>query len=248
MKIRKPFIKTETLASTNDYALDMIAHRKAAEGMVIMAVNQEKGKGLENNKWESEPGKNLTISIIIQPETLIPARQFMLNKITSLAVRDFVLAQLPQQQVYVKWPNDVYIENKKVAGILINNTIEGNKITWSVVGIGVNINQTVFRSNAPNPVSLKQISRNDHPLDVCLQELCDAFEKRYTQLSDGKSAIVDNDYLQALYRFGTLSHFICKGKEIEAEITGIGEFGHLCLQTLQGEYLQCDLKEIKFRD
>ncbi|HHN48489.1 MAG TPA: biotin--[acetyl-CoA-carboxylase] ligase, partial [Bacteroidales bacterium] len=165
MKVLKPPVRLDTTPSTNAYANMLIKKNKALNGMLITAVAQTAGKGQDKNFWESKPNENLTISIIVKPYNLMPARQFILNKITSLAIRDFVMMHLKDVAVSIKWPNDVYADDQKIAGILISNTIEGQEITWSVIGIGVNINQTKFESPAPNPVSLKLLSGANYVLD-----------------------------------------------------------------------------------
>lgn len=246
MKTGTPLIRLKSVDSTNHYAALLINQQNAVNGMAITAFEQTLGKGQDQNQWESKAGENLTISILVQPKGHLPARQFMLNKITSLAVSDFVGKHLNAESVRIKWPNDVYISDKKVAGILINNTIEGQEITWSVIGIGININQTVFESNAPNPVSLKQISGIEYDLEECLQEFCEAFDFRLAQLLDKKFKLIDSDYLGALYRNGIFADYIFKSRVLKARITGIGEFGHLQLETTDGDQLHCDMKEIAF--
>lgn len=246
MKAGTPLIRLKSVDSTNQYAVSLINQQKAVNGMVITACEQTSGKGQDQNRWESKAGENLTISILIQPKGLLPARQFMLNKITSLAVSDFVGNQLNAEDVRIKWPNDIYTCDKKIAGILINNTIEGQEITWSVIGIGININQTVFESNAPNPVSLKQISGKNYNLDECLQQVCEAFDFRFTQLHNKLYELIDSEYLGALYRSGIFADYVFRNKILKARITGIGEFGHLQIETADGDQLDCDMKEISF--
>lgn len=246
MKVGSPIISLNRINSTNDYALKLINDKKATTGMVVSAFEQTSGKGLESNTWESEAGKNLTISIIVKPKGLPPEKQFMLNKITALAVRDFANKMLKRTDVLIKWPNDIYMGNKKLSGILISNIIEGQAISWSVVGIGVNINQKIFRSDAPNPVSMIHASGREFNLDLCLKSLCDIFEEWFTQLMEKNHQKIDAKYLKAQYRLGVFSEFIFKNRLLEARITGIGEFGHLLLETTDGSLLSCDLKEVKY--
>jgi BirA family biotin operon repressor/biotin-[acetyl-CoA-carboxylase] ligase len=246
MKLLSPPVKLSTVTSTNDYAARLIKDKRALQGMVISADHQTHGRGQENNRWESQSGKNLTISIIFQPNMLLASRQFVLNKITSLAIRDFLLEAPGNENISIKWPNDVYIGDRKAAGVLISNIIEGNLISWSVIGIGVNINQTRFNDAGPNPVSLRQISGLDYDLDECLKILCHSMERRLQQLIDKKYEEIDLEYFKVLYRSGLLAQFLYKGQRIEAKIKGIGEFGHLQLETAEGEFLHCDLKEIIF--
>lgn len=235
----------ESLPSTNAYASSLIDGGCAADGLVIVTRLQTAGKGQNQNQWESQAGENLTFSIIIQPGYLMPARQFMLTKVASLAVQDFVSSQINASPVRIKWPNDVYVGNKKIAGILISNTLMGNTIAWSVIGIGLNVNQTSFLSNAPNPVSLKQISGRHFILDDCLNQFLGCFDIRRQQLKNHEFHKLDTEYHHSLYRLGVFSRFIYQGAEIEAKIAGTGEYGHLCLITRSGSEIQCEQREIK---
>jgi BirA family transcriptional regulator, biotin operon repressor / biotin---[acetyl-CoA-carboxylase] ligase len=246
MKVLKPPVRLDTTPSTNEYANMLIKKNKALNGMLIATAAQTAGRGQDQNHWESKPGENLTLSIIVKPRNLMPAMQFMLNKTTSLAILDFAMMYLKNVAVRIKWPNDVYAGDKKIAGILISNTIEGQEIKWSVIGVGININQTKFESDAPNPVSLKLLSGENYELDDCLDELCRAFEKRISMLLENNYRQIDLDYLGALYLYGEYAGFLYKGQKLKARITGIGEFGHLELETTGKEKLLCDLKEIKF--
>jgi len=246
MNVLKPPLRLDVTTSTNDFAASLIQQGNAVNGMVITTLNQTAGKGLDQNRWESSPGENLTISIIIQPTGLHPGRQFQLNKITSLAVRDFVKRYFPEEPVNIKWPNDIYIADRKNAGILISNTIVGQEITWSVLGVGLNINQTKFESDAPNPVSFKQLSGIKYDLSQCLDSLCVIFDSRLKVFLNKEYHAIDSEYLEALYRFEENSQFIYKDQIIEAKITGVGEFGHLMLQTAGGKLIACDLKEVRF--
>ncbi|MBE0662747.1 MAG: biotin--[acetyl-CoA-carboxylase] ligase [Bacteroidales bacterium] len=245
MKIGSPIIHVQSVSSTNTHAAEVISRNEAVNGMVINALEQTEGKGQNQNRWESRAGENLTFSIVVQPTGLPSSKQFLLNKMASLALKDFVQAHLTDSDIRIKWPNDIYCNNRKIAGILINNTILGEKITWTILGVGINVNQTVFLSDAPNPVSLKMISGIHYDLELCLKMLCHYIEIRFKQLLEKKYTKIDQDYIGSLYRFGMLSDFVYKGQAIKAKITGIGEFGHLELETLQGRKLSCDLNEVK---
>lgn len=246
MRVKTGFrvIVLPSVSSTNAYAAELIARGEADDRLVIMAIEQTAGKGQDSNGWESEAGKNLTVSILLKPAGLLPAKQFMLNKIASLAVYDFLTQKLTDEKASIKWPNDVYIGNRKAAGILINNTIVGNEIIWSVTGIGLNINQTKFLSDAPNPVSLKEATSKTYYLDDCLNELCACYNVWIRNLLDMNYDLIDHKYLQSLYRLNVQTNFDYKGKLIKARIAGVGEFGHLLLKLPDGSELTCDLKEI----
>ena len=145
-------IKLDEIDSTNNYTSKLLANSNVIEGTVVVAKAQSSGRGQLSNQWESEYGKNILASFVFYPKFLPVQQQFLLSKVIALGVRD--LLTLFVDKVKVKWPNDIYIDNKKVAGILIENSIMGHTLESSIAGVGININQTVFLSDAPNPVSL----------------------------------------------------------------------------------------------
>lgn len=234
------------LESTNLTAAELLKNKEVKEGAVIVSTYQNQGKGQEGNDWESEAGKNLLISVVLKPGFLKPEKQFALNKIVSLAVVEFVGKLLPNEVVKIKWPNDIYIGDKKVAGILITNSITGNTFDSSVVGIGINLNQKFFLSNAPNPVSVYQISRKQYDLEESLDLLLEIFNRWYKLLENGLFNSIDKNYLTSLYRFEEYHAFKIGAKEIEAKITDISKYGRLLLKGKNLKTYECDLKEVEF--
>jgi BirA family biotin operon repressor/biotin-[acetyl-CoA-carboxylase] ligase len=237
-------IRLAETGSTNSYAIDLLSKERPAEGTVIIAGKQSNGRGTDTNTWESEAGKNLTFSLILYP-TFSADQQFVLNKAISLGICDYLQAALPGHKVSIKWPNDIYIGDKKACGILIQNSVMGNSLVCVVVGIGLNVNQTVFTSDAPNPVSMKMSSGVDYDLDAVLQSLLFAVSKRYAQVKPDTNRKIENDYLSVLYRFREWHHYIVKGVNLLARITGTSPYGQLLLATEAGEDLVCDLREVK---
>ncbi|MFZ4707442.1 MAG: biotin--[acetyl-CoA-carboxylase] ligase [Bacteroidales bacterium] len=231
--------------STNSYAINLLSEKRPAEGCVILADYQTKGRGTDSNSWESEMGKNLTFSLILYP-AFTADRQFVLNKAISLGICDYLQSALTDHTVSIKWPNDIYIADKKACGILIQNSVIGNRLDYVVVGIGLNVNQTVFVSDAPNPVSMHMASGLHYMLSAVLDQLLVFIMKRYVQVSQGESARVEADYLSVLYRYMKWHYFVVKGKSLVARITGTNAYGQLELETEAGEELVCDLKEVKF--
>lgn len=152
-------IEIDTVESTNSLMkerLDTLPH-----GTVIQAREQTAGRGQRGNTWEAEPGMNVTMSLLLKDLPVEPRRQFAISEAVALAVADAVARRLPPalaSHVAVKWPNDIYVDDRKIAGILIECGIRGAELTYAVAGIGLNINQTIFRSDAPNPVSLRQLA------------------------------------------------------------------------------------------
>ena len=241
----KQILHFDNVESTNTTANEMLIQEKIEEGFAIVSSFQEAGKGMDTNQWESEFGKNLLLSFLVCPDFLKPEEQFFLNKVVSLAVADLVKEKLPRMEVKIKWPNDIYVEDRKIAGILINNSIIGNKMSSSVIGIGLNVNQTVFESDAPNPVSLKMLLKKECKLDLILYRLSDYINLRFRGLMRDRSKI-DKAYLKKLYRFDTFANYKIGAKVIEAKITGLDKYGKLCLETKDPKKYCCDLKEVEF--
>ena len=231
--------------STNEYALSLLSKNKPAEGTVISTSNQFAGRGQIGSGWESEPGKNIALSVILYPTFLPIAQQFLLNQSISLAVFDLVKEYFPQK-TKIKWPNDIYIYKKKVAGILIQNSISGTQIRSSVVGIGINVNQVLFTSGAPNPTSFKLESGKELDIDKIISKLCHCIENRYLKLKSRNLVPLQADYLKHLYRYQKECTFQRpNGQIFTGIITGIADSGQLQVETT-GKTETFGLKEIKF--
>jgi BirA family biotin operon repressor/biotin-[acetyl-CoA-carboxylase] ligase len=231
--------------STNSYAIELLSKERPEEVCVIITDHQTKGKGTDTNIWESEMGKNLTFSIILYP-IIAADQQFILNKAISLGIYDFLVALLPGHKVSIKWPNDLYIEEKKACGILIQNSIIGNKLDYMVVGIGLNVNQSYFRGDAPNPVSLKMVTGAEYNLAELLQKLLHSIFERYSYTSPETTKKVESDYQKALYRLEEWHEYLVTEKKVFAKITGTTAYGQLVLENESGVKIICDLKEVKF--
>jgi BirA family transcriptional regulator, biotin operon repressor / biotin---[acetyl-CoA-carboxylase] ligase len=238
-------IRLPETSSTNSATIELLSKERPGEGSAIITDHQTDGRGIDTNRWESEKGMNLTFSLILYP-TFTADHQFILNKAISLGIYDFLVAELPGHKVSIKWPNDIYIGNKKACGILIQNSVIGNKLDYVVVGIGLNVNQTHFRSNAPNPVSLKMISGKDYDLEEILQGLLQFVSKRYSLVQPQTFQEVENDYQFALYRRMEWYDYLLKGSKVHARITGTNAYGQLLLETKSEQIYVCDLKEVKF--
>ncbi len=268
--IGKNCIEVEKTDSTNSYLARLLIadlipspspkEKGVFEGTVVVAKQQEEGRGQRGTSWHSEAGKNLTLSILLQPTFLRAEDQFQLNKAVSLGVAEFVLAVLSpffednrnrlgaklEGDVKIKWPNDIYMGDKKVAGILIENSVNGKVLQQSIIGIGINVNQDKFSTERPNPASLKLISGKEFDLGECLSELCSCIEKRYLQLKANHLAEIDKEYLENLYRFGEWAQYNYKGEMQKAKIKGVTKFGKLILKTENEQVLECDFKEVAF--
>ena len=170
-----PLIHINETNSTNNYLQSLCSEQKVEELTVVVADFQTSGRGQRGNSWESDPGKNLLFSTVIFPEFLEARRQFLISQIISLAIKEEL--DTYTTDISIKWPNDIYWKEKKICGMLIENDLMGRNISQSIIGIGININQEIFHSSAPNPVSLLQITecppRQKRPLlsttTCCLQ-------------------------------------------------------------------------------
>ncbi len=233
------------LDSTNQFATEYLSKNNPSEGTVISTHCQDKGRGQIGSQWESEPDKNISLSVILYPNFVEIQQQFLLSQTISLGVFDFIRKHLGQN-IKVKWPNDIYVKDKKVAGTLIQNTLTANKFQSSVVGIGININQQTFLSDAPNPTSFKMETGKDFDLDEMTKDLCWAVEKRYLQLRAQQKQIIQQDYLNNLYRFMEDGLFQRPdGTIFNGKIIGVTEQGKLRLVHNKGEEL-FEIKEVKF--
>ncbi|MFC2096308.1 biotin--[acetyl-CoA-carboxylase] ligase [Bacteroidota bacterium] len=237
-------IKLNSVDSTNDHFANLIKESTFAEGSILSSLHQEAGKGHGSNTWESEKGKNVLLSMVLYPNFLPIDKNFLISKIVSLGIANYLLAKT--NFVKIKWPNDIYYQNNKLAGILIENTIKGSNINQSIVGIGLNLNQIAFVSEAPNPLSLQQITGRTYSIDQEIIKLRNNIRFFYDKLRAGKYDEINKDYLKCLYRFNELHTFSSSNKNFKAKITGISEYGHLQVTTESQEPKEFDFKEIEF--
>lgn len=164
------YIKLDTVKSTSSYLAEHIDGK--AHGTVVTTREQTAGRGQRGNSWEAEPGKNLTFSILLKPKYIKAQQQFYVSEIVSIAIVDVLKKLITNKNVLIKWPNDIYVDNDKICGILIENALMGNSIDRSIAGIGININQRKFLSDAPNPISLFNIIGKETDLDLILGNVC----------------------------------------------------------------------------
>ena len=231
--------------STNDYLKELLKHDQPAEGTMVLADHQTAGKGLDTNTWESESGKNLLMSLVFYPDFVPADRQFVISMAVALGICDYLEDQLPDDDILIKWPNDIYAGREKIAGILITNEILGLKIEHVIVGIGLNMNQENFSENIPNPISLAMLTGNYFDLEAEARRLRDCVAVRYEQLREGLYDRIRADYLDRLLGLNESRKYLYKGNKIEGVITGVDEYGRLQLETGGGEIV-CDLKDITY--
>ncbi|MFT2008356.1 biotin--[acetyl-CoA-carboxylase] ligase [Pontibacter sp. 13R65] len=231
-----------TCASTNTEAHQLLIKNEATEGCVVLTAQQTQGRGQRGNSWEADPGKNITLSVILSPTFLSVRQQFYLNMAVSLAVLDLVREQ-GLEKTQVKWPNDLYFEDSKIGGILIENTIHSHNLQHSIVGIGLNVNQTNFSS--PLASSLAAVLQQEVPLEQVTCRLLELLEKRYLELRADRLAKLKFDYLQGLYRYQESHTFVVAGEQVQGQIQGVTEEGRLAVE-INRELRYFGFKEISF--
>lgn len=232
--------------STNQYLQELCHNEAPREGVVVSANFQTAGKGQRGNCWEAERDMNLLFSLLLRPTHLHPARQFVLSQLVSLAIVEVLSSYA--KGFCVKWPNDIYWHDSKIAGILIENELYGSTIGQCVVGVGLNVNQVLFLSDAPNPVSLRQIVGVEVDREVLLHAVIERVLALYDAHSIGELSESDlaASYFEVLYRNKGYHRYESEGCVFEAAINGVEPDGHLVLATRKGEELRFAFKEVSF--
>ena len=205
--------------------------------LVVWAEFQTAGRGCGTNTWESERGKNLTFSVLLHPDGMAANRQFQISMRVSLALCEALGRHIGD--LSIKWPNDIYWRNGKIAGILIENRLQGSTIRDSIVGIGLNVNQREFCSDAPNPVSLWQICEHETDREELLRDFLEA-------LGSYLGREVRTEYLSRLYRRRGFHPYTDKDGAFMAEIADVEDDGHLVLRDEEGRERRYAFKEVQF--
>lgn len=234
-------IEYDEIGSTNTLA-EGIALKDLRDKQVILTYRQTQGRGQATNKWESTPGRNISMTIIFCPRRLEAGKQFAVSMVIALGCVDFLRRYV--DGVAVKWPNDVYVGDRKISGILIEHRIGGPYIQNSLCGIGVNINQERFLSDAPNPVSLLQLTNKEFVLRQVLGELLDCIGRRYRQIDN--YALLESDFLKFMYRANGIYDWEDANGRFRDSISGLDEYGQLVLKDIEGEQRIYAFKEVKY--
>ena len=237
-------VKLEETGSTNRFLNELLQKESIPEGTVVTAGYQVSGQGLGGTLWSSDPGANLLISVVFRPEFLPVKKIYLISKAIALAIKDFLNEEgIPAK---IKWPNDIYVGDWKICGVLIENSVRGTVILQSVCGIGLNVNQQVFSPDIPNPVSMKTITGKTYSLDECLIKLCRQLEKRYLQMKAQNFNLINNDYLKSLHRFYEMEPYESATEKFNAQIIDVEDEGRLVVKKENGAILRFAFKEIKF--
>ena len=226
--------------STNTLLWEMLRKEQLPEGFVVHTDYQTAGKGQTGNSWEAESGKNLLFSMVLYPQRIPSDELFLISQIVSLAIKKAL--EKYSNDIEVKWPNDIYWKNKKLAGILIENSFQGNKLK-TVIGIGLNVNQKTFYSDAPNPVSLGQITGHTLNRSQVLKSICENIMELYQELS---TEFIRTEYADILYRRNGFHPYKTETENFNANIVAVHPDGKLELETEQGERKGFYFKEVQF--
>ncbi len=236
-------LELDTTDSTNSYLkrYHAPAPRKVT---LVTAEYQTAGRGSASNKWESAAGKNLLFSLLTYPRIVEAERMFVLSEIISMAVCDALNEFVPGFRI--KWPNDIYYQDSKVAGLLIENELEGKVIAKCIMGVGINVNQTRFESDAPNPISLAQIMGHEVERRSVLKRVMDHFIRCYGLVESQRNEYVHNLYLNQLYRMQEEHEYEDATGRFRASIQTVEPTGHLVLLDTEERIRKYAFKEVQF--
>ena len=243
MFIGQQLIETDIVDSTNNFATNLISATNVPEGTVIMAREQTTGKGQRGNSWLSEPGRNLTISIVLYPHFLLPRQKFFLSMAVSVAIHEALASQL--DEIFIKWPNDIYAGKKKLGGILIENALSGNQIKSAIIGIGLNVNQLDFPGEI-NATSISLLTLKEEKLHFWLEKICQGLEAGYLALRSGQFMHLKKKYLESLLYINEERAFISNNLGITGKIRDVSEEGKLVIEHSDKIIAEYDIKEIRF--
>ena len=233
--------------STNSYAIEMLKNVNLAEGTLVHTAEQTEGRGQRGSVWKTEKTSNLTASLVLKPTFLDLKNQHYLYQISALACYDALAELLDSSQfdIKIKWPNDILVNNQKIAGILIENNIFNGQINWSVIGFGINVNQTIF-DEVFNATSLKLLLEKDLIIKDVLELFCTHFEKRYLQLKNNKFELIKADYLARFFRLNNWMDFEINGEIKKMFVQGMSEDGLLSLRDVYERSHSFDVKQVKW--
>jgi BirA family biotin operon repressor/biotin-[acetyl-CoA-carboxylase] ligase len=244
IQIGKNIIRLPQTDSTNSFASRLLDNSRPEEGTAIVAGFQNMGRGQRQSNWESERDKNLIVSFIFYP-MLNVSDYFLLNQVIALSVHETIKKEFIQN-VKIKWPNDIMVNDNKIAGILIENSIRGNSVIVSIAGLGINVNQVTFQKYEPPATSFYLETQKQYVLTGLFEKLCISLNKWYLALNDEDHEIITDSYCKALYRLNETHSYQLKNKKVKGVIRGVSHDGRLLLKTELGNFYELNFKEIKY--
>ncbi|MEO5649932.1 MAG: biotin--[acetyl-CoA-carboxylase] ligase [Ginsengibacter sp.] len=233
-----------SVGSTNNYAMALIRRGEVISGNAVFAIEQTQGKGRRNKKWNASAGENILMSIVSEMQWLPVSQQFELSAAVALACHDFLSGYL-SSGICIKWPNDLFINDSKAGGILIENLIQATLWQWSVMGIGININQVAFEECNLPPVSLKQITGKEYDVLQMVKELRGFVLKRMDDLKKNNFSKMLEEYNEKLYAKDRLVKLKKQNIVFQTTITGVSGSGQLITRDALERHFNFD--EIEFK-
>ena len=245
----------DEINSTNVYLYDKISENNDISDTVVVAAHQTAGRGMDKNRWESEAGKNLLFSMALKVNFLEAENQFKISQAVSVAIVETLQKIINSNKFFIKWPNDIYYGDKKLAGMLIQNTVEGRMMGVSIIGIGLNVNQIEFSKDIPNPISLKMIAKEINLENI---EILNDLESLVNLLiinikssvenlrSESNQIEINRKYIAKSYRFGIWSEYFYQNQVKTLKIIDFDKYGRLLLRDKEGAEIVCDVKELQF--
>ncbi len=226
--IGDPFIELFSVDSTNNYAMRQAQEGLAEHGTAYFAYEQTSGKGQRNKQWQSAKGENIILSVALDTRPFSLVQQFILSMIAAISAQN-LFNKYTTNKTYIKWPNDIYWCDRKAGGILIENLVHGNKWQFAIAGFGINVNQTVFDASLKNPVSLKQVTGNDHDIISLAKELCVNLSGRFSQLINGEEKILLKEYNDVLYKKNSVAKFKKNSRVFSGVVREVDLYGRLII-------------------
>lgn len=248
MGIDRMFFREKFIAecdSTNKYIRQIMSIDKQKVSSLVRTDFQTKGKGQSDNYWESEESKNLLFSFNMFPEKLKAHNQFYISAVVALSLLELLNKYIPEENIKIKWPNDIYVNKQKIAGILIENAVNGDYIENSIIGIGLNVNQVKFNESIPNPVSLAIICGKEIDLQVLLDDYKMIFAKNFRSLNDFQYSNIKSHYLSNLFQINQEHQYKVNNNICNGIIRGIDDYGFLKME-IEKEIHSFDVKDVVY--
>ena len=236
-------IQIDRVSSTNNYAAKLLNQTKIPFGAVIMAQFQDDGRGQRGAVWQSKSGENLLFSAILDGSLMKECPPFYLSKCVAVSIKD-TLSYFLKHKIHLKWPNDVLVERRKIAGVLIESQWKGNNLFSSIIGVGLNVNQTHFEYGF-DATSMKLLSANDYDLKEVLQVLCTKLNFNFNRLLSKEYSDLQQDYLSSLYKYNEKTHFKIGDKLEEVVLKDVNENGMVSLEMLGGKIKEYDFSQAR---
>lgn len=236
-------IQIDRVSSTNNYAAKLLNQTKIPFGAVIMAQFQDDGRGQRGAVWQSKSGENLLFSAILDGSLMKECPPFFLSKCVAVSIKD-TLSYFLKHKIHLKWPNDVLVERRKIAGVLIESQWKGNNLFSSIIGVGLNVNQTHFEYGF-DATSMKLLSANDYDLKEVLQVLCTKLNFNFNRLLSKEYSDLQQDYLSSLYKYNEKTHFKIGDKLEEVVLKDVNENGMVSLEMLGGKIKEYDFSQAR---